>query len=342
MILMSYKRKSKNQTGVTIEDIAKLAHVSVSTVSRVLNNGIVSEKTRQKVTEVLKETHYSPNAIARSLRGGRTHTIGIIIPDITNPFFTNIINELGKMYKNTEYSIIVCNTFDDPQIERSQVDSLLEKRVDGLLVTSSDESFAQMYEDINAYCPVILIDRMISCKLDSVRTDNIDGAMHAVSYLITKGRRNILTIAGPQNFTPGRERYEGYLKALELYNLPIEPALIQIGDFTTRSGYELTQKVIASGSKVDAIFAANNFMGVGAIQALKSAGYQIPGDIALIMFDDLDLADVVDPPITVVVQSIREIGQEVGTLMLSRIRNTEIFEPRTILVKSRLEIRRSV
>lgn len=339
---MPYKRKGKSQNSVTIEDVARLANVSVSTVSRVLNNGIVSEKTRQKVNEVLKATNYSPNAIARSLRGGKTHTIGIIVPDITNPFFTNIINELGKMYKDTEYSIIVCNTFDDPKVEQNQVDSMLEKRVDGLLVTSSNGDFAGMYEDINTYCPVVLVDRVISTRLDSVRTDNVDGAMHAVSYLITKGRRRILAITGPQNFTPGQERYTGYLKALELYNIPVEQDLIQIGDFTTKSGYELTKKVLEKGSKVDAIFAANNFMGAGAIQALKAAGCRIPDDIALIMFDDLDLADVVDPPITVVAQSIREIGMEVGNLMLNRIRNTEVFEPKTILIKSRLEIRKSV
>lgn len=336
---MSIKHKFSKPT---LEDIAKLANVSVSTVSRVINNGSVSAKTRKKVEEILKENNYFPNAIARSLRGGRTQTIGFIIPDITNPFFTNIISELGKMYKNTGYSIIVCNTFDDPVIEQKQIDNLLEKRVDGLFVTSADESFAKTYEAINRESPVIMIDRDISANLDCVRTDNIEGSMHALSCLINRGRRRILVIAGPQKFTPGQERYEGYLRTLDLFNLPLDKSLIQFGDFTKKSGFELTKNVLQQGIKIDAIFATNNFMGVGAIQALKDEGYKIPDDIALIMFDDLDLADVVDPPITVVSQSIREIGIEVGNLMFKRMQNDEIFEPKKVLIKSKLILRKSI
>lgn len=331
-----------NKNNITLEDVARKADVSVSTVSRVINNGIVAEKTRKKVEKIIKEINYSPNTIARSLRGGRTNIIGFIIPDITNPFFTKLINELGKIYKDKGYSIIVCNTYDDPEIEKIQIETLLGKRVDGLLVTSSDIKFARAYEKINKNCPVVLIDRLISEKLDSIRTDNIDGSMHAVSYLINKGRRDILTIAGPQQYTPGKERYEGFIKTLELFNLPVKESLIKFGDFTKRSGYELTEEVLNNNVNFDAIFAANNFMGAGAFKALKDNGYKIPEDVALIMFDDLDLADVANPPITVVIQSTKEIGRRAGNLILDLIENKEKQEPKQIMVKSTLEIRKSV
>lgn len=340
--MLDKKGRNKNQNNVTLEDIAKLSNVSVSTVSRVINNGSVSEKTKKRVKEIIRQTNYSPNAIARSLRGGKTNTIAFIVPDITNPFFTQIINEFGKMYRDKKYSIIICNTFDDPNIEQSEIESLAERRVDGLVVTSSAASFAKIYEDINQNCPVILLDRLISKKLDSIRTDNIDGSMHAVSYLINKGRKNILTIAGPQHFTPGKERYEGYLKTLDFYNISPDKELVKFGDFTKRSGYLLTKEALHNNKPIDAIFAANNFMGVGAIEALKSENYKIPDDIALIMFDDLDLANIVDPPITVVKQSTKEIGREVGELLMSRLNNDEIFEPKQIMIKSKLEIRKSV
>ena len=338
---MAEKQSNRNQNYVTLEDIARMADVSVSTVSRVINGGSVSEKTRKRVERILRENQYFPNAIARSLRGCATNSIGVIIPDITNPFFTRIINELGKSFEDLGYSIIICNTFDNEAIERKQIESLLQRRVDGLIVTSANTDFAKVYEHINKTQPVVLVDRVISPRLDSVRTDNVEGAMLAVSFLLNIGYRKILTIAGPQQVTPGQERLEGYKKALELYNIPLREDLIRYGNFSKRSGYDVVEKVMREKIPVDAIFAANNFLGVGAIEALRANNLRVPDDVALIMFDDMDLADVVDPPLTVVDQLTEEIGREVGNLIRERIHDGGYTKPREILIKSKLIIRGS-
>lgn len=333
---------NNNKIKVKLEDVAKKANVSVSTVSRVINNGSVAKSTREKVEKVIKEINYSPNKIARSLREGKTNTIGFIIPDITNPFFTQIINELEKTSRGKEYSIIVSNTYNDPEIEKRKINSLLGRRVDGLFVTSSDKKFAKLYENINKEYPVILIDRIISKKIDSIRTDNINSTMQAITQLINNGKRKIATIAGPQEYTPGEERYRGYIETLKLFNLPIQNELIKIGDFTKESGYKLTEELINSNKDFDAIFAANNFMGVGAFKALKDNDYKIPEEVSLIMFDDLELADVADPSISAIIQSTKEIGRYAKELIIDRIEKKGKTDPKEILIPSTLEVRKSI
>lgn len=329
-------------TNPTLKDVAKAAGVSTSTVSRLFNNGSVSEKNREKIQEAIKKLNYHPNAIARSLRGASTFTVGFIIPDITNPFFTNVIKEIGKMLKDKGYSILVYSTFEDYVAEQQCIEDFMQRRVDGLLVTSTSQKCASTYEKINKIIPVIQIDRIISPNLDSIRTDNYGGAMQAVCHLVNRGHKKIATIAGPQNYTPGRERYEGYLKALELYNIPMDEKLIEFGDFSVESGYLKTKTILDQAEKLDAIFVANNFMGVGAIKALKEVNKRIPEDIAVIMMDDIELADIADPPITVVAQSLEEIGRKAGSLFIERIENKVTLGIKEIIIQPNLIIRKSI
>ncbi|MDW7671585.1 MAG: LacI family DNA-binding transcriptional regulator [Bacillota bacterium] len=325
----------------TLVQVAEQAKVSPSTVSRYLNRGSVSRESCQRIEAAIKDLNYQPNAIARSLRGSKTYTVGFVIPDISNPFFTEIIKATGTILKEKGYSIMIYSVLEDLKLERIYIKNIMERRIDGLFITSTSDTFAREYETIDENIPVIQLDRVISPIISSVRTDNKTGAMQAVSHLLNQGRRHIAMIAGPQQYTPGRERYEGYLKALSLFNIPADERLIGFGDFSRESGYRCMMTIMETDAAIDAVFVGNNFMGVGAIQALRHLGKNIPDDLALIMFDDMNLADMTDPPITVVEQNHGEIGRAIASLFLQRTEGEICNTAREMVIPPRLIIRKS-
>jgi len=325
----------------TLIEVAKMAKVSPSTVSRSLNNGSISKKNHNRINEAIKQLNYRPNAIARSLRGAKSFTVGFVIPDISNPFFTEIIKETGVMLKEKGYSMLVYSVLEDLELERSYIKNIRERRLDGLFITSTSSIFAEEYENLDLEVPVIQMDRIISDKMCSVRTDNKSGSLQAISHLVNKGRRRIAMIAGPQNFTPGRERYEGYCETLSMYQVDQKDNMVAFGDFSKKSGYQCMKDLINRNPDIDAVFVGNNFMGVGAIQALKEINKRIPDDISVLMFDDLELANMTDPSITVMAQNLSEIGRAITTLFLERTEKNHIRDAKEITISPRLIIRKS-
>jgi DNA-binding LacI/PurR family transcriptional regulator len=324
----------------TLIEVAKMARVSPSTVSRALNNGSISEKNRNRIDDAIKKLNYRPNAIARSLRGAKSHTVGFVVPDISNPFFTEIIKETGILLKEKGYSILVYSVLEDLELEKSYIKDIMERRLDGLFITSTSAVFADEYEKLNLEVPVIQMDRIISNRMCSVRTDNKSGSLQAISHLLNKGRRRIATIAGPQEYTPGRERYEGYCEALSLYQIEQRSEQVAFGDFSIKSGYQCMKDIISRTPDIDAVFVGNNFMGVGAIQALKEMDKAIPREISVLMFDDLALANMTDPSITVMAQNLSEIGKAITSIFLERS-ESGLNETREMIISPRLIVRNS-
>lgn len=325
----------------TLIEVARRANVSPSTVSRAINNGCVSAKSRKKIEAAINELNYQPNAIARSLRGARTYTVGFVIPDISNPFFTEIISEAGTLLKEKGYAMMIYSVLEDINLERMYIKNIQERRIDGLFVTSTSHQFASAYEQLDEEIPIIQVDRLISHQISSVRTDNYAASLQAVSHFFHQGRRNIGMIAGPQQYTPGRERYEGYVQALTEYHLAIDSNCVDFGDFSRDSGYECMMRILQKADSIDALLVGNNFMGVGAVQALKRAGKKIPEDLAVIMFDDMNLADMTDPPFTVMEQNLAEIGRTIASLFLERIEGKQSTAHKEIIIPARLIIRDS-
>jgi LacI family transcriptional regulator, galactose operon repressor len=328
-------KKTGSKDKATLRDVAEKAGVSITSASRVVNRSKhVTPEVAARVTTAARELGYSPDGLARSLRVSKTQTVGLVVPDITNPFFAEVSYAIEQGLAQSHYSCMLCNSGENLEWERQYIQSLLEKRIDGLILISCDVDARHIEHTSRAAgLPTVLVDRLTSLELDSVRINNRAGAIHAVSYLISKGHRRISMVSGPTELLPGRERLEGFKEGLNLCGLPVQDLCIKISDFSVRGGYEATKALLQERPLPDAIFAGNNQMGVGAFRALKTSGVAVPKDIALLMFDDVPLADVSSPSITVIAQSAAEIGRVAVQMLMERIDNIDAYlEGREILL----------
>ncbi|HEY8362023.1 MAG TPA: LacI family DNA-binding transcriptional regulator [Tissierellaceae bacterium] len=327
---------------VTIKDIAKLANVSIATVSRVINNkpGGVSEETRKRILELVKELGYQPNAIARSLVTKKTKTIGLIIPDISNPFFPDIARGVEDGAYMYGYNVFLCNTDDNLAKESEYINALKEKYVDGIIFTSSSiPKHEHMVALIKSGIPVVIIDRRIDFEdVYGVFVDNYEGGYIATKYLIDLGHRRIACIAGPLHTTTAKDRLEGYKKALMESGISIEEELIFEGDYKINSGIVGAEKVLQH--KITAIFACNDLMAYGAYKTIKSLGYKIPDDVSVIGFDDIQLSQILEPQLTTIKQPAYDMGLTAASMLIKLVEGQKLNK-RVINFKPRLIIRRS-
>lgn len=327
--------------GATLKDVAERAGVSIATVSRVINGvDTVLPENREKVERAMAQLKYSPNELARNLRMQTSFTIGMIAPDIANPFSIEVATGAQRVLQRQGYLMLIGGSENDLNREAKNLQAFVEKRIDGLLVTSIDSDGTRL-ERISKHIPVVQIDYVNSGKLDSVRVDNIEGAFHAVSHLVTRGNRRIATIAGPQNNTAGRERLEGYKRAMSFYQLDVLDGYVRFGNFVMEAGYQECLGLLEQHPDIDAIFLANNFMGIGALRAIREMGRKIPEDIAILVFDDFLMADMVTPPVTVLAQPVRTIGETAARMLLERIQQPTILGARQVLLKPELIVRES-
>ncbi len=309
--------------GYTIKDVAKLAGISIATVSRVLNNsGYVKESTRERVMEAVSQLGYAPNIIARSLSRSSSDTIAVIIPDITNPFFSEAIRGITAVLNNTAFSLVFYNTNEDPHMEQRALESLQGRGIAGLIFAPEQENNPATAEHIrklqSAGIPTVLLDRdLIGVDCDRVLIDNVTGARRATESLLAAGHRYIAIIHGPENTTPGRERLQGWREALCDHGVIPAPELCFPGSFTYESGLEQSRAILADAPGVTAIFSCNNVMTLGCIKALRDAGLLIPDDIALVGFDGLD--STLCGNISHVSRPTVEMGKEAVNILLQRI-----------------------
>lgn len=305
----------------TLQDVAVLAGVSNSTVSRVLNNHpYVTEETKAKVGKAMSELNYRPSRVAQQLRTRESQILGFIVSDISNPFFSSVARGIEDVAHAKGYSVLLCNSDEDSDREKQYVDVLLAERIAGAIVVPACETSGIYKTFSEVGVPILALDRVLrEANVDTVLVDNVKGAYQATTHLLRLGHRRIGLISGPLRVTTGRERQEGYKKAMSAHGLICEGELIKETDFTTDGGYQATLELLEMEDPPTAIFAANNLMTLGALSAIHEQSLQVPHDVAVVGFDDTPWASSLHPPLTVVAQPTYELGRTAADVLLKRI-----------------------
>jgi len=304
----------------TIKDVARAANVSIATVSRILNGkDTVSPLLAERVMAAVEELKYHPNEMARALKVKASRSIGLIIPDIENPFFPALVRGVEDAAKVHDYAVILCNTDSKPEEEEKYIRFLQSKRVDGILFTGGSHSDRNVELLSTLGIPVVLLDRRVGSQLSTVITNNRLGGFMATEHLIKRGRRRIAFISGPTELSSVQTRKQGYDEALGQYGLVLDQSLIQVGDFSFESGYQAASRLVASGHEFDAIFAANDLMAIGAIEYLLAYGLRVPAEIAVTGYDDIRMAGWYKPALTTVKQPVYSMGQSAMKIIIDRI-----------------------
>ncbi|QXD15144.1 LacI family transcriptional regulator [Rhodocaloribacter litoris] len=327
---------------VTIKDVAREAGVAVSTVSRMLNNsGPVSPEARQRIEAAARRLGYVPNATARSLITSKTHTLGILLPDLFGEFYSEVLRGLDQTARQHAYHILVSSSHN----ERRDIEAALlamNGRVDGLVVMAPAVDRRALRDNLPARLPVVLLNCHVDASgFDTIRLDNEGGARALVEHLIAHGHRHIAMITGGAGNIDAEERLGGYRAALEAAGLPVDPGLIVEGDFTQAAGYRAMQALLARTPRPTALFAANDAMAIGAMGALREAGLRVPEDVAVGGFDDIPMAPYLNPPLTSVHVPISELGALAMQRLIDRIENEHPPEPREEVIPTRLVVRAS-
>lgn len=316
---------------LTIYDIAKKAGVSKSTVSRVLNKtGYISEKTKKNVEEVIKNNKYIPSAMARSLSKRESNTIGVIIPEADNAFFGEILKGISEVVDKYNMTLIFCDTGNSPEKEERALNMLKEHRVKGLILTPandySDEGAAKRLRKQlrDLMVPVVLLDREVENSLwDGVYFENFKSAYSATEVLISEGNKKIGIITGDLNIKIGRDRYHGYLQAMEDNDMPVEDKYILEGNFSTNKAYQLMKECIEKGDIPDAILTCNNRTTLGFLKAIGEKKLVVGRDIAAIGIDHNEVLDILDYSFSYVERDTIETGRKATYMLLERIDNPD-------------------
>jgi LacI family transcriptional regulator len=327
----------------TIRDVAREAGVSQATAARALAGyGYVSEATRLRVRDAATTIGYRPNAVARSLVSGATKTIGVVVGDIENPFFAGAARGIADVLERDGYTLLLANSDEDLARERRAVEALHARQVDGLaVVPSSGDDGAHLAAILREGRPVVLLDRPISgLAADAVLVDNREGAERAVGHLAALGHRRIGLVGDAPGIVSTGERIDGYRAALADVGAPALDALVSLGGSSIDEGHRSALRLLGRRDRPSALFTVNNFMTAGALGAIRELGLRIPGDVALVGFDDLDWTTLVDPPISVIAQPVAELGRTVAERLLERLRG-DSGPPRETRLTTRLVIRGS-
>ncbi|AHB72457.1 transcriptional regulator RbsR [Cronobacter malonaticus] len=315
----------------TMKDVARLAGVSTSTVSHVINKDrFVSEAIRLRVEDAIRTLNYAPSALARSLKLNQTRTIGMLITASSNPFFSELVRGVERSCFERGYSLVLCNTDGDEQRMNRNLETLLQKRVDGLLLLCTEThqpspAIMKRYPAI----PTVMMDwSPFDGGSDVIQDNSLLGGDIATRYLIDKGYTRIACVTGPLDKTPARLRLEGYRTAMQRAGLPVAEGYEVIGDFEFAGGLRAMQSLLALPEPPQAVFMGNDAMAVGAYQALYQAGLRIPQDIALVGYDDIELASYMTPPLTTIHQPKDELGELAIDVLIHRMAQPELQQQR--------------
>lgn len=312
---------------VTIREVARQAKVSVGTVSNVLaGSATVRAELRRRVEEAMRGLDYHPNQIARSLKTRQTKTLGMVISDITNPFFPQVVRGAEDVAIASGYLLITLNTDDSPERERQALSMLRAQKVDGLLLTVAasrgDMNHIEQFRDSGL--PVVCIDREVpGVPLDLVCADNTRGAKMCMQHLLSRGHRRIGYLSGSFGLFTAVTRLEGFNQALNDAGITADAELVRHGDFRFDSGYRLAKEMLLEHNPPTALFASNAMMGFGALKAIHELCLRCPEDVALAMFDDVPFGDVIQPRLTVVAQPAYHMGKVGAQLLIARLEGRE-------------------
>lgn len=310
---------------MTIKEIAEMANVSSATVSKILNgkDKYISEATRQRVLEIVEREGYIPNAIAKSLKMKSTKTLGIIIPDVMNLFFSELARGIEDAAERKGYSVILCNSDNNEAKEEKYIQVLQEKMVDGIILTASEKSVSKSLKRRNT--PMVLLDReiLIDDKVGRIVVDNEEGAYNSTSYLIKKGCKNIGFISSDNINKSSGQRLKGYQRAILENGMEYDENKIFLQNYTIDTGYEGTMSLL-DRTEIDGICCGNDLIAIGAIKALKEKGINVPGEVKIIGFDDIHISQYLDPPLTTMRQPIYEMGEEAVKMLISIIEKKDV------------------
>ncbi len=325
----------------TIADVARSAGVSPVTVSRVINGAPnVRASTRAAVEQAIADLHYVPSVVARSLRSKRTYALALVVPDITNPFWTTVARGVEDAAQNGNYSVLLCNTDENPAKQHRYLDMIVSQRVDGVIIAPYDSDAQSLVRLRERNIPTVVIDRRINgWNVDTVYCDSIASACALARHLIGLGHTRIALITGPKGASTAEDRLDGYCHALDEAGLTIDPTLIKRGEYRAESGFSLMEELLNSSNPPTAVVTANNLIAIGAFETIRLHKLSVPQDIALVTFDDLPDISRFFPFFTVISQPAYEMGQEAARLLLERLDAGNLLETRCIILPTRLVAR---
>ncbi|SFM19112.1 LacI family DNA-binding transcriptional regulator [Salibacterium qingdaonense] len=330
----------------TINDVAKKAGVSKSTVSRVLNDNFsyMSETTKKNIIEAMNELNYTPNSVAQSLKKKSTQTIGIILSDISNPFWSEVLKGVQSECTRSGYTLMVSSSEENAEVEEENVLTLKNKQVDGLIINTTGENTKLFDNLIKEKYPFVFLDRFTDeLKTDTVVVDNISGSKRSMQYLIDQGHTKIGILAyPPENRSPRIDRLKGYKEALEENNIPINEDFIKICDPVRGSGIEATKELLCSSNdKPTAIFSTNTLLNLEILMGVKRVELNVPNDVSVIGYDDYPWVPLLDPPLSTVAQPAYEMGMKAAILIIKRMNRKRQIKPKMVQLEPELIIRDS-
>lgn len=326
-----------------MQDVARSAGVSASTVSHVINGSrFVSADTCQRVMRAMSDLNYQPNAVARSLRTKKTQMIALVIPDITNPYFPEVARGVQDEAENHGYVVVLCNTDRVFNREVRLLNTLRQQRVEGVILNPSEVTQEDMHRLRDVGIAVVLIGSQIDDpEFDLVMVDNVQGAADAVKLLINLGHRHIGLVGGPRATSSGMQRFEGYVRGLTEHGIPVDENLIAECNFTYEGGHECMRRLLSLPTPPTAVFVANDLMALGAMQAVEEAGLTIPNHVSVVGFDDIPEASRSSPKLTTISQPKYQTGVEAARLLFERTRRDHAPPRRKIVLEHALIVRES-
>ena len=317
---------------VRIVDVAQRANVSTATVSRVISKPhSVKEETMARVLQAIQELDYQPNILARQLRTLETKTVIVVVPDISNPFFSKVLRGIEHVAILNGYQVLLGDVSKDLEGGNGYLNILRQKKADGMVfLTASINS--KLFEEMAREYPVVLACEYIDgSNIPTVSIDNVSAARKATEFLIQLGHSRVAFISGPLNSVLGKDRLKGYYQAVAKNNLMLDPVLVQEGDFSYESGFNAMKKLLALNHFPTGVFAANDEMAFGAINAIKSKQLNVPSDISVIGFDDIKFSEIFEPALTTISQPAFEIGNIAMELLISLMNNQQVSKNQYIL-----------
>ena len=334
-----------NPRSVTLRDVAKLAGVHPATASRALNEeararGLVNPDTVARVMRAAQELDYHPDPVARSLKTRRSHTLGVVIPDLTNPLFPPIVRGIEDRLAQSGYVVLLGNTDNDSEREKLVLTSMRSRRVDALVLATARRRYNLLAELNLSDLPMVLVNRVVDDKaIPSVATDDVAGIGMAVAHLVALGHTRIAHVAGPQALSTGAGRHNGFLLGMEAAGLEPDPALITFAEaFSVAEGVRCARALLAGRVRPTAIVAGNDMLAIGCYQAIEESGLKCPADISVVGFNDIPFSNRLSPPLTSVRFPHYQVGIEAAQLVLERIQSPNgptkiLFLPPELVVR---------
>jgi len=331
-------RKGDLRMNATIKDIARRLDISYATVSRALNDCYgVHPKTKEKILKMAHEMNYHPNAIARGLVSRRTETIGLVIPDITNPFFPEVARGIEDRAEEKGYSVFLCNTNWEQDREARYLSLLRKKQVDGVILAPVSDKSPLVNEQGESSIPLVFVsEARRGLGKSYVTIDNVQGGYIATKHLIQKGYKRISFFGAVEDELTSNERYQGFAAAMKEAGLKEMKKFVRFGDYRLNTGAKLIKGMIDKGDYPDAVFAVNDFFALSVIQGIRESGLSIPGDIAVIGFDDIPFASFPEIQLTTIAQPKYQMGRIAADILLEQINNKSVAEKKEIVLETEL------